>query len=87
MVGTTGFEPATSCSQSKRSSQTELRPESKKLLAARLGFEPRQTDPESAVLPLHHQAKIDNDPLLIDKFITVKPFSKNSSAKISTPYS
>ena len=26
------------------------------LLAARLGFEPRQTDPESAVLPLHHRA-------------------------------
>ena len=25
-------------------------------LAARLGFEPRQTDPESAVLPLHHRA-------------------------------
>ena len=27
-----------------------------KLLAARLGIEPRQTDSESAVLPLHHRA-------------------------------
>ena len=27
MVGATGFEPATSCSQSKRSSQAELRPD------------------------------------------------------------
>lgn len=26
-------------------------------LAARLGFEPRQTDPESVVLPLHHRAR------------------------------
>ncbi len=26
-------------------------------MAAGLGFEPRQTDPESAVLPLHHPAK------------------------------
>ncbi len=27
-----------------------------KRLAARLGIEPRQTDSESAVLPLHHRA-------------------------------
>ena len=27
-------------------------------MAAGLGFEPRQTDPESAVLPLHHPAFI-----------------------------
>ena len=29
----------------------------KEQMAAGLGFEPRQTDPESAVLPLHHPAK------------------------------
>ena len=29
VVGATGFEPATSCSQSKRSSRAELRPESR----------------------------------------------------------
>lgn len=51
VVGMTGLEPATSCSQSKRSSQTELHP-----VAAQQGFEPWQTDPESAVLPLHHWA-------------------------------
>lgn len=28
------------------------------LLAAGLGFEPRQSDPESLVLPLHNPAKI-----------------------------
>jgi hypothetical protein len=27
-----------------------------KKMAARQGFEPRQTEPKSAVLPLHHQA-------------------------------
>ena len=26
-------------------------------MAASLGFEPRQRDPESLVLPLHHEAK------------------------------
>ncbi len=26
-------------------------------MVARLGFEPRQTDPESVVLPLHHRAE------------------------------
>ncbi len=29
----------------------------KSRLVARLGFEPRQTESESAVLPLHNQAK------------------------------
>ena len=28
-------------------------------LVARLGFEPRLTEPESAVLPLHHRAMRD----------------------------
>ena len=34
----------------------EMRNQDKKM-AARPGFEPRQTEPESVVLPLHHQAK------------------------------
>ena len=32
--------------------------ETKEKVAARPGLEPRQTEPESVVLPLHHRAKI-----------------------------
>ena len=61
MVEVTGFEPATSSSRTKRA--TKLRHTSKKQprcvsgpLAAELGFEPRHTESESAVLPLHNSA-------------------------------
>ncbi len=61
MVEVTGFEPATSSSRTKRA--TKLRHTSKKQprvesgpMAAELGFEPRHTESESAVLPLHNSA-------------------------------
>ena len=61
LVEVTGFEPATSSSRTKRA--TKLRHTSKKQprcvsgpLAAELGFEPRHTESESAVLPLHNSA-------------------------------
>ena len=61
LVEVTGFEPATSSSRTKRA--TKLRHTSKKTapivsgpLAAELGFEPRHTESESAVLPLHNSA-------------------------------
>ena len=61
MVEVTGFEPATSSSRTKRA--TKLRHTSIKQprstsgpMAAELGFEPRHTESESAVLPLHNSA-------------------------------
>ena len=51
MVGIAGFEPATPCSQSKCSTRLSHIP-----LVAKLGFEPRQTDSKSVVLPLHNLA-------------------------------
>ena len=45
-----------------------------KSMVARLGFEPRLTDPESAVLPLHHRAVLSNDaPHFTPDFGNVKP--------------
>ena len=35
----------------------EITKTNQKEVAGRLGFEPRQADPESAVLPLHHLPK------------------------------
>ena len=64
MVEVTGFEPAAPSSRTKCA--TKLRYTSKKvkprikirgLVAAELGFEPRHTESESAVLPLHNSAK------------------------------
>ena len=37
-------------------------------MVARLGFEPRQTDSESAVLPLHHRANRRFDRLVVSSF-------------------
>ena len=60
VVEVTGFEPATSSSRTKRA--TKLRHTSKNSpdisgpMAAELGFEPRHTESESAVLPLHNSA-------------------------------
>ncbi len=34
-------------------------------MVAGLGFEPRQTDPESVVLPLHHPAGVLEKPLSV----------------------
>ena len=48
------------------------------LLAAELGFEPRHTESESAVLPLHNSAKyyylFRTDYILTHKFAFVKRF-------------
>ena len=66
MVGMTGFEPTASASRTQRSTKLSHIPESKRrcgtkvrriaCLVARLGFEPRQTESESVVLPLHNRA-------------------------------
>ena len=42
LVGVAGFEPATSCSQSRRDNRATLHPEKKVTSAERLGLEPRQ---------------------------------------------
>ena len=49
-------------------------------MAARLGFEPRQTDPESAVLPLHNGAK------LLFKNNMLIPLSASGKLDIVTTY-
>ena len=38
LVGVTGFEPATSCSQSRRSSQTEPHPDNHTIIQQKRGF-------------------------------------------------
>ena len=60
MVGKTGFEPATSRSQTACSTKLSYFPLFfscgsllKNLMAGVLGFEPRQTVLETVVLPLH----------------------------------
>ena len=69
MVGVTGLEPMASWSRTKRSTKLSYTPKWWKpphyiteafTLAAELGFEPRQTESESAVLPLHNSAS-DSD--------------------------
>src|SRR5579885_1138760 len=54
-VAFAGFlSPAPRIAAPRRKSQMEKEAAA---MAAWLGFEPRQRDPESLVLPLHHQAK------------------------------
>ena len=38
-------------------------------MAARPGLEPRQTEPESVVLPLHHRAEVSTMHLIYSVFI------------------
>ena len=71
MVGVAGLEPAASWSRTKHATKLRYTPERKVfwivkipitrigilMVAARLGFEPRQTESESVVLPLHNRAK------------------------------
>ena len=45
-VGVAGFEPATSCSQSRRDNRATLHPELCKEKAERLGLEPRHRLPD-----------------------------------------
>ena len=78
MVEVTRFELATSSSRTKRA--TKLRHTSKNTapresgpLAAELGFEPRHTESESAVLPLHNSAS---------HFFIITKISDMSSAKL-----
>ena len=52
MVAHTGFEPVISALRGRRPGPLDECAS----LAAGLGFEPKLTDPESAVLPLHHPA-------------------------------
>ena len=62
MVGVTGFEPAASCSQSRRATncatprkkQQQQMPRCCCFLVGEEGFEPSQTESESVVLPLHN---------------------------------
>ena len=70
LVGVAGVEPTASWSRTKRSTKLSYTPKIIRLksactapqkrvqafLAAELGFEPRQTESESAVLPLHNSA-------------------------------
>ena len=60
MVEATGFEPTASASRTQRSTKlshaSTYKIESNKKMVARLGFEPRQTESESVVLPLHNRA-------------------------------
>ncbi len=45
-------------------------------LAAELGFEPRQTESESVVLPLHNSAIFSTDDSIYQKVENVKDFFK-----------
>lgn len=54
MVRKTGIEPATFSLATKCTTTVLLTHK----LAARLGFEPKLAESKSAVLPLHHQAKL-----------------------------
>ena len=57
MVAHAGFEPAISALRGRRPGPLdECATLGKCSLVAELGFEPRLTDPESVVLPLHHSA-------------------------------
>ena len=64
LVGVAGLEPAASWSRTKHATKLRYTPKTKissqgrifSLMAARLGFEPRQTESESVVLPLHNRA-------------------------------
>ena len=69
MVKTSGLEPPTPCMSSRYSNQLSYAFTEKALnhpagepdsapVAAELGFEPRQTESESAVLPLHNSAML-----------------------------
>src|SRR3990172_2782253 len=55
VVAHTGFEPVISALRGRRPGPLD---ECATGLAAELGFEPRLTDPESVVLPLHHSARV-----------------------------
>ena len=48
-------------------------------MAARPGFEPRQTEPESVVLPLHHRAEYRQYTSI---FAEIKPGNKKKSEKM-----
>ena len=66
LVGVAGLEPTASWSRTKHATKLRYTPSYNKtqsdtrlgfvLVAARLGFEPRQTESESVVLPLHNRA-------------------------------
>ena len=57
MVEVTGLEPAASTSRTWHSTKLSYTSKLYLNLAAEEGFEPSQTESESAVLPLHHSAK------------------------------
>ena len=83
VVEVTGFEHATSASRTQRStklSHTSIkmpRQVSVEAVAAELGFEPRQTESESAVLPLHNSA-IFIFRCLSDNDVIISLFSRKS---------
>ena len=56
--------------------------------AALLGFEPRQNDSESFVLPLHHKAKWVANPkdmgFFVNQFLANRPKFRSDSPQITT---
>ena len=69
LLRNTGHKAASSAAKEKRPSYDGLFS-----LAAELGFEPRHTESESAVLPLHNSAKLLRLIILSHKKMFVKPF-------------
>ena len=81
VVEVTGLEPAASSSRTKHSTKLSYTskytaPIVRGLLAAELGFEPRQTESESVVLPLHNSASLNSNIYYIRFFKKVKPFCR-----------